>query len=65
MMPWNWIVWRVVRRSVPLPRTRANVATPEARARYWTQRVSFHAFSVPVSPAASSPTPSTHAPFEG
>ena len=23
MMPWNWIVWRVVRRSVPLPRSRA------------------------------------------
>ena len=23
MMPWNWMVWRVVSRSVPLPRSRA------------------------------------------
>ena len=23
MMPWNWMVWRVVRRIVPLPRSRA------------------------------------------
>ena len=26
MMPWNWMVWRVVRRSVPLPRSRAMVS---------------------------------------
>lgn len=35
------------------------------RARHCTQSVSFHAFRVPVSLAESSPTPSTHAPFDG